>query len=49
MWQEFDQYHSITMESSKNVVILKRFVEINRSYQFMAGLGEELGRPHPIY
>ncbi|KAK0582355.1 hypothetical protein LWI29_024584 [Acer saccharum] len=41
LWQELDYYQCIKMESSKDVATLRRFLEKERIYVFLAGLNIE--------
>ncbi|KAJ8773456.1 hypothetical protein K2173_004286 [Erythroxylum novogranatense] len=41
LWQEMDHYQCIQMQCSEDVSILRRFVERDRIYDFLAGLNLE--------
>ena len=41
LWQELDHYQCIEMKCSEDAAILKRFVEKDRIYTFLAGLNAE--------
>ena len=41
LWQEMDDYQCIQMKDSEDAVILKRFVEKERNFEFLAGLNLE--------
>jgi hypothetical protein len=41
LWQEMDHYHCIKMKCSEDAALLKRFVEKDRIYDFLAGLNVE--------
>ncbi|KAL5764323.1 hypothetical protein ACOSP7_016679 [Xanthoceras sorbifolium] len=41
LWQEMDHYQCIQMKCSEDAVRLKRFVEKDRTYDFLAGLNME--------
>lgn len=41
LWQQKDHYQCIQMGSKDNAVILKRFIEKERIYDFLAGLNAE--------
>ncbi|XP_070056856.1 uncharacterized protein LOC142167291 [Nicotiana tabacum] len=42
LWQEIDHYQCIQMLCPKDAVTLKRFIERERTYEFLAGLNVEL-------
>ncbi|KAI9194566.1 hypothetical protein LWI28_007174 [Acer negundo] len=41
LWQELDHYQCIKMKCSDDAAVLKRFVEKDRIYTFLAGLNVE--------
>jgi len=41
LWQEMDHYQCIQMKCSEDAALLKRFVEKDRIYDFLAGLNVE--------